>query len=59
MKTDKQKVIEYLNRLNNYDIDEMASAMLKPEYSLFEEALLIYKKNNKHLQAIRVLIDNL
>jgi hypothetical protein len=38
MKTDRQRVIEYINRLNNFDVEEMALAMLKPEYSLFEEA---------------------
>ena len=32
MKSDKSRVIEYINRLNNFDVDEMAIAMLKPEY---------------------------
>lgn len=49
MKTDKSRVIEYINRLNNFDVDEMTAAMLRPEYSLYEEAFLVYKKYNNNL----------
>lgn len=37
----------------------MAAAMLRPENQLFEEAFLVYRKNGKNLQAIRVLIENI
>ncbi len=37
----------------------MALAMLKPEYGLYEEAFQVYKKYNKNLAALRVLIDNI
>ena len=33
--------------------------MVKPEYSLNEEAFSIYKNNNRNLEAIWVLIDSL
>ena len=38
MKTNKPKVIEYINQLNNYDTDEIALALMKPEYKMDEEA---------------------
>ena len=44
MKTNKPKVIEYINQLNNYDTDEIALALMKPEYKMYEEAFQIYKK---------------
>ena len=59
MKTETSRVIEYINRLNNFDVDEMATAMLRPEHSLFEEAFQVYRKYNQNLQCIRVLIDNI
>ena len=38
MKTNKPKVIEYINQLNNYDTDEIALALMKPEFKMYEEA---------------------
>jgi len=38
--------MDYINRLDNYDSDEIAEIALKEEYGLFEEALVIYKKND-------------
>ena len=49
MKTETSRVIEYINRLNNFDVDEMAAAMLRPEHSLFEEAFQVYRKYNQNL----------
>ncbi len=31
MKTERGKVIEYINLLNNYDIDDIANALLRPD----------------------------
>ncbi len=44
MKTDKSRVMNYINRLDNYDGLEIAKAALKEEYGLYEEAFVVYKK---------------
>ena len=59
MKTNKPKVIEYINQLNNYDTDEIALALMKPEYKMYEEAFQIYKKQNNNIDAIRILISKM
>lgn len=59
MKTNKPKVIEYINQLNNYDTDEIALALMKPEYKMYEEAFQIYKKQNNNIEAIRLLINKM
>lgn len=59
MKTNKPKVIEYINQLNNYDTDEIALALMKPEYKMYEEAFQIYKKQNNNIEAIRILISKM
>ena len=59
MKTNKPKVIEYINQLNNYDTDEIALALMKPEYKMYEEAFQIYKKQNNNIEAIRILITKM
>ena len=38
--------MDYINRLDNYNGNEIATACLKPEYELYEEAFLVYKKFN-------------
>ena len=59
MKTNKPKVIEYINQLNNYDTDEIALALMKPEYKMYEEAFQIYKKQSNNIEAIRLLINKM
>lgn len=59
MKTNKPKVIEYINQLYNYDTDEIALALMKPEYKMYEEAFQIYKKQNNNIDAIRILISKM
>ena len=59
MKTNKPKVIEYINQLNDYDTDEIALALMKPEYKMYEEAFQIYKKQNNNIEAIRILISKM
>lgn len=46
MKTDKSRVIDYINRLDNYDGQEIANAALKDEFQLYEEAFVVFKKIN-------------
>lgn len=36
--------MDYINRLDNYDGEEIAKIALSEEYALYEEALVIYKK---------------
>ena len=59
MKADKTKVMDFINRLDNYDGPEIARVALGEEYQLYEEAFVIYKKNRLNVEAIEVLINNL
>lgn len=59
IKSDKTKVMDYINRLDNYDGPEIAKIALGEQYNLFEEAFVIYVKNNLPVQAVEVLINNI
>merc|ERR1719506_2577316 len=55
IKADKTKVMDYINRLNNYDMPDIANIAVGSE--LYEEALVIFKKAELHREAAKVLID--
>lgn len=57
IKAEEGKVMEYLNRLDNYDAPEIA--MRAVENELFEEAFAIYKKFDVNSEAVKVLIVHL
>lgn len=59
MKTDKSRVIDYINRLDNYNGQYIAKAALEDEYKLYEEAFVVYKKINQPLDAVKVLLEKL
>lgn len=59
MKTDKTRVIDYINRLDNYDGQEIANAALKDEFQLYEEAFIVFKKINQPIDAIKVLLEKM
>jgi clathrin heavy chain len=66
MKTSKDKVMEYVNRLDNYDGPDIAKIAVEDEYQLYEEAYTIYVKVAKtstgeaqvmnHVEATNVLV---
>jgi clathrin heavy chain len=59
IKSDKTRVMDYINRLDNYEGEEIAKIALNQEYSLFEEAFTIYKKANMDAEAMDVLLTNM
>ena len=59
IKSDQGRVMDYINRLDNYDGPELAKMCLDEKYELYEEALTIYKKLDLNLDAIDVLINKL
>lgn len=59
MKTNKTRVMDYINRLDNYNGNEIAAACLKEEYKLYEEAFVVYKKSNQPIDAIKVLLEKI
>ncbi|CAM9371246.1 unnamed protein product, partial [Choristocarpus tenellus] len=69
IKADKEKVMEYVNRLDNFDGPEIAKIAASEQYELYEEAFLIYTKCGKkvegeektamHVCAAEVLVDHL
>lgn len=59
IKADKQRVMDYIKRLNNYDGPDIAKIAISEQYQLFEEAFFIYKKFQKGPEAIQVLLEHL
>jgi len=59
IKADKTRVMDYINRLDNYDGPEIAKIALGEPYCLYEEAFLIYKKHNLNAEAMDTLLMNL
>ncbi|CAN6674591.1 clathrin heavy chain [Trichomonascus vanleenenianus] len=54
---DRSRVIDLIERLDNYDVDEIATISVNK--GLYEEAFEVYKKYNRHTDALRVLVDNI
>jgi len=59
IKADKTRVMDYINRLDNYDGPEIAKIALGDPYNLYEEAFLIYKKCDLHAEAMDTLLVNI
>jgi clathrin heavy chain len=59
IRSDTTRVMDYINRLDNYDGLKLAAVAKEPQHALYEEALCIYKKFNEPVEAIRVLLYNL
>ena len=53
---DKSRVSDYIERLDNYDVDDIASISI--ENGLYEEAFQVYKKYDRHIDALNVLVDH-
>ena len=57
IKADRTRVMEYINRLDNYDAPDIANIAIQSE--LFEEAFAIFKKFEVNASAIQVLIEHI
>ena len=57
VKADKSRVMDYINRLENFDGPAVGEIAVGAE--LYEEAFTIFKKFNLNVQAANVLLDNL
>ncbi|CAG8591960.1 6823_t:CDS:10 [Funneliformis caledonium] len=57
IKADKAKVMDYINKLNNFDAPEVAELAIKN--NLFEEAFTIFKKHDDNTNAMNVLIEHI
>eukprot|EP00967_Tisochrysis_lutea_P112927 scaffold178837_cov31-Tisochrysis_lutea.AAC.8 len=51
IKADKTRVMDYINRLSNYDMPDIANIAVGSE--LYEEALVIFKKAELHREAAK------
>ena len=58
MRADKTRVMDYVNRLNNFDGAEIAKVAVGEPYNLYEEAFQIYKKFNLNNEAMDTLLTN-
>jgi len=70
MRVDKERVMDYINRLDNFDGPEIAAFAVTEQYELYEEAYVIYTKTAKkttdtaektklNVHAVEVLVDHL
>ncbi|KAH8096034.1 hypothetical protein JL720_3378 [Aureococcus anophagefferens] len=68
IKADKERVMEYVNRLDNFDGPEIAKIAVSDQYNLYEEGFVIYTKFAKaapdaaaavelNVAAVGVLVD--
>ena len=57
IKAEASRVMEYINRLDNYDAPDIATIAIDSQ--LFEEAFAIFKKFEVNTEAIKVLINHL
>ncbi|EFJ13237.1 hypothetical protein SELMODRAFT_157554 [Selaginella moellendorffii] len=57
IKADKSRVMDYVNRLDNFDGPAVGEIAVGAE--LFEEAFAIFKKFNLNVHAVNVLLDNI
>ncbi|CAG5077819.1 Similar to Chc: Clathrin heavy chain (Drosophila melanogaster) [Cotesia congregata] len=55
IKVDRTRVMEYINRLDNYDAPDIAKIAITSK--LYEEAFAIFKKFDVNTSAIQVLIE--
>ena len=59
MSADKSRVMDYVNRLNNFDGAEIAKVAVGEPYNLYEEAFQIYKKFSLNNEAMDTLLTNM
>ncbi|KAF1331725.1 Clathrin heavy chain, partial [Globisporangium splendens] len=59
IKAGKEKVMDYVNRLDNFDGPDIARIAVGEQYQLYEEAFVIYKKTKHNVDAIAVLLENI
>jgi clathrin heavy chain len=57
IRADKGKVVGYINKLNNYDSNDIARIAV--ENGLYDEAFTIYKKYDQHELAMDVLVGHI
>ncbi|KAL6066534.1 Clathrin heavy chain [Balamuthia mandrillaris] len=59
IKADPPRVMDYIQRLDNFDAIDIAKIAESEEHKMFEEAFAIYKKFNENEEAIRILLKKL
>ncbi|KAF9277449.1 hypothetical protein BGZ68_009293 [Mortierella alpina] len=57
IQADKSRVLDYINRLNNFDAPDIADHAIRN--CLYEEAFVIFQKHDVHASAINVLIEHI
>lgn len=55
IRSDKGKVLSYIEKLDGFDVPSIASVAI--ENGLYEEAFVLFKKHNFHLDAVNVLVE--
>lgn len=55
VRADKGKVMGYIDKLEGFDVNEIAGIAI--EHGLYEEAFVLFRKHQQHLNAINVLVE--
>ena len=55
IRADKGRVMGYIDRLDGFDVAEIAHIAI--EHQLYEEAFALFRKHKMHLEAITVLVE--
>lgn len=56
IRSDKGKVVNYVKILERYNVNEITEIAI--DHGLYEEAFTVYKKYDKHANAISVLVEH-
>lgn len=59
IKAEKQRVMDYVRRLDNFDGPEIARIAVTEQYQLYEEAFFILKKFKDYAGAIGILLQHI
>lgn len=57
IRTDKGKVMNYIDRIQGYDVDEISKIAV--DHGLYEEAFRIHSKAEAHGDAMKVLVEHI
>ncbi|SGZ23972.1 BQ5605_C023g09673 [Microbotryum silenes-dioicae] len=55
IRADKGRVMGYIERVEGFNVEEIAA--IATEHGLYEEAFTLFKKNDRHLDAMNVLVE--
>ena len=59
LRAEPSRVMDYIQRLDNYDAADIAKIACSDKHKLFEEAFEVYKKHSLNVDAVDVLLNHI